>query len=41
MAEPGPVEYSELLREKSAGVLELKPLSEFSRNAKITNTPLR
>lgn len=41
LAEPGPVEYCELLREKSAGVLELKPLSEFVRNAKVTNTPLR
>ncbi len=41
MNQPGPVEYTELLREKGAGIMELKPLTEFTKNAKLSNTPLR
>ena len=37
----GPVEYTELLREKSAGILRLKPLKIYAKNAKINKTPLR
>lgn len=37
----GPVEYTELLREKSAGILMLKPLKTFAKNAKISSTPIR
>jgi broad specificity phosphatase PhoE len=41
LAQVGPVEYTELLREKAAGILRLKPLKAFTKNAKISGTPLR
>lgn len=41
LSEMGPVEYTELLREKSAGILRMKPLKAFTKNARISSTPLR